>query len=770
MFKKLLIIFLLIISIFSVFFLVWNNTSANSIKVENIFSDIDSNYEYLNELQTLYDKWMIFPDSDWRFNPRALLNRDEFVWILMEVTCKKCIQPYATTDLINKYINSQVFYDIGKSNKYFYCVEDANDSWFVKGYHPWTICENWVQRDWEKPFCPSNTITLEEAIAVVLRASWILTNQQAEKVRQDIYNWIITENIADDVSPKNLDGSVYSFYPDLAKALNYEITEVDLDWNLKTYKLIEKKDWKLRPKQAISKEYFLHIAYVALKANACWQKQENNIALKMNIFNKECSESDKNCSISDLKDIDNTYDFWNDLYTTCESWVKNPEWYIWRFYNNYNWNQIIKYWNYLNNYSFLNTWKWTVFLRVIDNCWNTAEVYNTINVNNKEQTSFWLEVDASPVYGNWPLDVDLTAKPDGWEWPYVCSWDYWDWISWVWIDVNHIFENSWTYEVTTTCNDKNGLTSTATSTIYVTDINKEQTSFWLEVDASPVYGNWPLDVDLTAKPDGWEWPYVCSWDYGDWISWIWIDVNHIFENSWTYEVTTTCNDVNGLTSTATSIIYVVNSEKNIWDLKVSINADPIYWTWPLLVNFDWIVSGWVWPYSYSWDFWDWNTWYWKKIKNIFKNDWIYEVLLIVTDSLWKTVKATVLIQVIWQNCNIDSDNDWVNNCDDVLPLVPWDKRNKWAPILERECNIDNDCKSWYICTNDTNVCLPKELATSCEYTWWDVLFWNVSCNSCPCNISLDFTSTLRKCDIIFPAITSPDATQIYWKWWLFQIK
>jgi len=39
----------------------------------------------------------------------------------------------------------------------------------------------------------------------------------------------VTEVIADDVSPKNLDGSVYSFYPDLRKALEYEITEVDID-------------------------------------------------------------------------------------------------------------------------------------------------------------------------------------------------------------------------------------------------------------------------------------------------------------------------------------------------------------------------------------------------------------------------------------------------------------------------------------------------------------------------------------------------------------
>jgi hypothetical protein len=597
MFKKTLISLVILCFTFFGFFVLGNSTSAESIKVENIFSDIDSNYKYLHELQTLYDKWMIIPDASWKFNPNELLNRDEFVWILMEVTCKDCIQPLTSNDLITKFQNSQVFYDIWKTNKYFYCVEDANDSWFVTGYHPWTTCENWISKEWEKPFCPSNTIILEEAIAVILRASWILNIQEAEKIREDIRNWIITENISEDVSPLNEDGSVYSFYPDLYTALNYEVDDVDINWNVKRYSLIEKKDWKLRPKQAISKEKFLRIAYVALKANSCSDiKSDKDIALIMNIYDKECKGNDEGCGLSKLNNINNTYDFWNKVSTTCEQWVDKKNWYIRRFYNHTTWNQIIRYGKYQDDFKLPNDWKWQIFLRVIDKCWSTAEVYNTIIVNS--------------------------------------------------------------------------------------------------------------------------------------------------DNS--------------------------NNSNN--DLKVSIDANPISWLWPLLVDLEWIVSGWIWPYSYSWDFWDWNTWYWKNIENIFKENWTYEVKLIVTDSNWKKANATVLIQVTWQDCSLDSDFDWINDCDDIMPLVAWDKRNKWAPILEKECGSDNDCDEWYICTNDTNVCLPKELATSCEYTWWDVLFWNVVCNTCPCNNYLDFTSTLRKCDIIFPAITSPDSKEIYSKWELYQIQ
>ena len=594
MFKKLLISSFVLFAVFFTNFLIWNNTLAWSVKVENIFSDINSDYKYLHELQTLYDNWMISPDKDWRFNPKALLNRDEFVWILMEVTCKDCIQPYTSNDLLERFKNSQVFFDISKQNKYFYCVEEANYNWFVTGYHPWTVCENWISKELEKPFCPSNTIILEEAIAVILRASGIMTIQEAEEIRKDIYAWKIIEKISDDVWPFNEDGSVYSFYPDLAKALNYTVNDIDENGNIVTYHLIEKKWWKLRPKQAISKEDFLRIAFVALKANACSKKNDDGIAIRMKIFDKKCSINRVSCDLSDLNDKDNIYDFWKEVYTTCKEWINKENWYIWRFYNHDTWNQVIKYGEYLNDYKILSDWKWQVFLRVIDNCWNTAEVYNTI----------------------------------------------------------------------------------------IVDTNK--------------------DTEI--------------------------------------------------------------------DLKVSIDADPIYWIWPLLVDYEWIVNWWIWPYSYFWEFWDWNTWYWKNIENIFKIEWIYKTLLTVIDSNWKKATADILIQVIWKDCTLDTDLDWINDCEDVMPLVSWNIKNKWAPILEKECKVNSDCREGYVCSNNTKVCLPKELANSCEYSWWDIIFWNAVCNSCPCNNYLDFTANLRRCDVIFPAIVSPDAKNIYWKWELYQIQ
>jgi len=585
MFKKIILTFLiLILNLFLIDF-----SLAYSIPVEEVFSDIDSDYKYIHELQTLYDKWMITPDSEWRFNPRKLLNRDEFVWILSEVTCEECIQPDTSYELINKYENKSIFYDINKTNKYFYCISDFTDKWYVSWYYEWTKCDDWTFNDLERPFCANNAIILEEAIAIILRASGILTNEEAEQVRIDIYNWEITENLSIDVSPKNLDWSVYSFYPDIRKALEYEITEVDTDWNIKVSTLIEIIDWKIRPGQSISKEEFLRIAYLTLKANSCEEKQENNLALEMIIYDKECSENNENCNLSDLDDSTNTYDFTNEVFTTCEEWVDDPEWYIWRFYNYLSWEEIKKYWKYIENYEFLSDWKWNVYLRVVDKCWNTWEVFNTININNS-------------------------------------------------------------------------------------------------------------------------------------------------------------------------------------GLNVSIEADPIYWEWPLLVDFEWIISGWIWPYTCDWDFWDWNNSYGITPENIYKVEWVYKIELNCIDSNWNIWNATTLIQVIWINdLNTDIDLDWIIDLDDMCPLIPWDIENKWCPILEKKCDINPKCDDGYEC-NSNNVCLPKTVGESCEYSWWDIIFWNVMCNSCPCINTFDFISTLRKCDVIFPAITSRDSTTIFSKWNFYQIK
>jgi hypothetical protein len=75
MLKKISIVF----SIVCLSFFLRLPAFAFTIPVENVFSDIDTSYKYYHELQTLFDKGMIFPDGDGKLNPSKLLPRDEFV-------------------------------------------------------------------------------------------------------------------------------------------------------------------------------------------------------------------------------------------------------------------------------------------------------------------------------------------------------------------------------------------------------------------------------------------------------------------------------------------------------------------------------------------------------------------------------------------------------------------------------------------------------------------------------------------------------------------
>lgn len=580
--KKLYIKLFLMILFFSFF----RTSFASDTPIEKVFKDIKTDYKYYNELQTLYDRGMIFPDENWNFNPQKLLNRDEFMWIMTEVTCTNCISPNTLYSLIEKYSNQEVFYDINNTNKYFYCIADAKTKWFVTWYQDWTKCEDWTWWKSLAPFCPNNTIILEEALAVILRASWILTNMEAELIRQKIRSGEIKSNLSEDVFPLNSDWSVYSFYPDFMKALDYELLEYDKNWTEKRYNLVQKVNNKLNPKKAITKEDFLYIAYVALKANSCIESKDSNLSLNMTFFPISCDEWKVNsCSPALLSWNSRVFDLFANVVIPDWDSISNDNQYIWRIYDNsskYNLqNENQFYWKYVDSYNFWD-WDYRVYLRVITDKWDTTEVYNDIN--------FWWK------------SVSISKR--------------------------------WNYVV-----DFNGIVS------------------------------WAKDSD-----------------------------------------------------------------------------------------------------SFIWNYWDWSTWYWKYTQHTYKKSWTYNVTLTVKDKDWKATTAS-MNHFTWNVENQwldDYDSDWVLDKDDLCPSIPWPRSNKWCPVYNNSCSSDSDCPfgsycSWWFCRE-------KQSNSSCEYSWWDLIMWNVECKSCPCDKSIDFSTSIRKCDLVFPAITSPDGTNIYSRWNLFQIK
>lgn len=693
-----------ILLLFLIFSFTFLQVRADSIPVENIFVDIDSDYKYIEELQLLYDRWMIYPDNNWKFNPKQLLNRDDFVGILMETTCTDCLQPDTDFNLVNTYKDSYLFFDINNQNKNFYCIAEAKDKSIVRWYDIWTTCENWIVKSDEAPFCPANNIILEEALAVVLRASQILTNDEAYEMVQEINNWVSYPDLSDDVKPKISNWNAYSFYPYFYKALNYEIYDYDENGNQEVYKLIEVwEDNNLRPKQAITKEDFLKIAFVTLKANACSEKIDYDIWLEMQIKDKTCTESNiETCSLAKLNSEETVYDFFPEVAISEDDSIDEETGYIWRFYNTETWEQEIVYWKYVDNYDFLEEGDYRVYLRVITENGSTWEVYNDIHISANSSDIDWDGIlDENDYQVETPIDKIY----------YICTQ----------ADID-----AWSYN----CDSQEML--------WVYSAEKEE----LDIDWDGILDEDDYQVETPIdKTD-----YICTQ----------ADID-----SWSYN----CD--------SQEMLWVYSAEKEtslVW-IIVSIDADPIYGNSPLYVDFESFVSNEEEIVSYFWDFWDGSTWVWAETNHIFWEVWVYEVTLTVEDSYWNTYSSTVLIYVDdIVDINSDIDQDGILDIDDSCVLVYGVEENSGCPIFENLCKQSSECSDWYFCDETAGYCKAKVFSNSCEYTWWDLVYGNVSCNSCPCNNKIDFVSVLRKCDIIFPAITSPDFSEIYSKWENFQIK
>ncbi len=447
---------------------------------------------------------MIFPDASREFSPQKLLNRDEFVGIAMEVICERCIQPHTQYRFIEEYVNQDVYFDISPENRYFYCVAEGTAKDYVRGYDVGHACENWTIEFWERPFCPLNTITLEEAIAVLLRNSGLFTIEDNNEVIAQIYNWEITQTLGNDVAPTDADGNPYTFYGYFQKALDYKIIEYDPQGNKKTLSLLEPDvQGNISPKKQITKEEFLRMSYIALKSNSCQEVENNGLALNMLIWEKSCYDGAQNCTLSDLKDRDNTYDFEPEVVGLCDLGIDETYWYMWRFYNITTGENVTKFWRYINDYTFLSWWEWRVYLRVTDACGNSSEVYSTIFV--------WDE-------NNWDEN----------------NWDENDW------DENNWDENNW---------DENDW-----------DENNWDEGISVSIIANPIYGPEDLLVTFEGVIDGDNGPYSYTWDLGDGEDDIGKNIEHLYDEDGIMNVTLTVEDSIGNTGSATIVILVVEND------------------------------------------------------------------------------------------------------------------------------------------------------------------------------------------------------------------
>ena len=183
--------------------------------------------------------------------------------------------------------------------------------------------------------------------------------------------------------------------------------------------------------------------------------------------------------------------------------------------------------------------------------------------------------------------------------------------------------------------------------------------------------------------------------------------------------------------------------------------------------------------KYTWVLSNGKTIYSTHTTQIFSLPGEYTIALYITYPDNTTSSWSITVNAIDEpNCTPDYDEDGLNNCEDLCPLISWDTLNAWCPLLEQRCDNSCGCDDGYICDNtDQNtcgttwVCIPQKPQESCYYqAQKNYIFWNAVCNSCPCKSVLTYNADIRKCDILFPAITSPDGKDIYERGEFFEIQ
>ncbi len=703
--KKILIIIFL--SFFSV------NTFAENI--ENIFSDINPDFKYYSQMQTLYNNWIIKANNIKLFEPEKILTRDEFIWILEEVNCNKCIQPEVSEELKNKYSNSSSFFDIWTENKYFYCIADAKEKWITTGYDVWHTCNNWLWKDEEKPFCPDNNIRLEEAVAMLFRSAWIFSIWDANKVIEQINNWEITDNLALDIKPKLANGSAYSFYWDIRKALDYSIEEYNEFWDKKAFKMLRVgNDDKVNPGKNITKADFINLAYIIFKTNSCinwvatwWlDVDEDNLWLWTNIkvFEPNCDVSDiSKCKLADFNWKNNKFDFYWKVAWVCNLWVKHPDWYRWEFYNETTGNLKIKLWKFINDYSFLEPWAYNISLQVYDNCGNIWKASFYFNYNwEKTPYADWIvsekdsdfKIKMIPKPENWetPLEVKFVWVAE-WKWEHTFVWEI-EWQKINWKEIVYIFEKDWVYNVKLIVTDENWnkLVTNRKITVWVGESLLQKLK--IEVIVAPVSWDSPLETSFEAKLKNNNNPNIKYTWYVDWEKIKGQKIKYLFTKPWKYKVVVIAEDNNGKIWQEKIIINITKWEAE--KIKIKLTANPLIAKPNTNVKFSTQISWGEGKYRYIWYI-DW--WVLKRenpdFEYLFTKPWNYKVKLKVVDEKWNVWVEEITIKIIPKDSPIDNPISLSIETSTLSGKIPLPVSFKWIIWWGNPDDYDYSWDFWW---------------------------------------------------------------------------
>ncbi|GLU44904.1 PKD domain-containing protein [Allomuricauda sp. NBRC 101325] len=294
-------------------------------------------------------------------------------------------------------------------------------------------------------------------------------------------------------------------------------------------------------------------------------------------------------------------------------------------------------------HTFVASGVYTVVLTVTDGggLLDTAEI--TVTVTNQAPVAI---ATATPETGNAPLEVSFMGSNSSDNGSIVSyAWDFGDGNSSPLDDPTHTYSSSGSYTAVLTVTDDEGLTSTASILIQVTEVGGNQAPVAVAT-ANPTEGQAPLAVIFNGSGSTDDVGIVSyAWDFQDGTTSNIMNPVTSFDTEGTYNVTLTVTDEGGLTD-MTTITIIVSGTVNPQAPIAVIAATPESGDAPLEVTFTGSNStDDVGVIGYSWDFGDGGTSTLADPIYVYATTGTYNAVLTVTDGDGLTDTATIAILV-----------------------------------------------------------------------------------------------------------------------------
>ncbi len=629
-----------------IFLIFWSVTSTFAQqKVEDIFMDINKNFEYKKELQYLFDQGFIQTNNFNTFSPNNSITREEFLGLLLETNCQKCIKPNTNLDLLSTYSWKDVYYDVNNKSDYFYCIAYWDDKNYIQWYEKNTTCENWTSSS-QAPFCPYNPITNQEALAIIMRTSWLLTQQSADNIIQEIYQWKDFPDLSNDMSPKFPNGEINNFYPYYLTAENISHTDIDIYWNIQEYFLLEKKWGNYFPQAALSKKQMLSFAYFSHKNSQCTQ-QEYNISGSIDIKNGNCSAGET-CNLPANFQVNNQIDFeW--IFDTTQIIEMQDADYTWVIHNLDDNSETIYTGKYLDNIDFPKSWDYRVDLFVKDALGNTGKFSQdfTITQENNNFLEWYISYDQNIDSS----EIDFNSDVSGNNGPFEYLWDFGDGNTSNEKNPNHNYSENWNYNVKLTVKDSVWNQENFYTQVQIN--NQQSDNGFPNVDLIIIWENNIANFDAdNIQADNY------YWDFGDGNTSNQKNPNHTYSQAGDYEVILVIENSQWSSSFDLQVHIPENDDDlaGYMDISIDSKQDNSY-------DFSTEIISWEWPFEYIWDFGDGNTSTQQNPNHQFTTTGKQNISVIITDKNGNTSEST---NTIWIVNMWDSLQALVENTNDPL--------------------------------------------------------------------------------------------------------